>query len=98
MNNHEHPGGHTHIHHNTRAVKNRLARIGGHLRAVETMVAEGRACSESLIQLAAVRAAVNGVCRLILTDHIDHCIVEAAARGDRDALEDLHRAIDMLVK
>ena len=95
---HEHPGGHTHIHHNTRAVKNRLARIAGHLRAVENMVDEGRDCSEILIQLAAVRAAVNGVCRLILTDHIDHCIVAAAARGDHAAIEDLHRAIDMLVK
>ena len=58
---HEHPGGHTHIHHNTRAVKNRLARIAGHLRAVENMVDEGRDCSEILIQLAAVRAAVRDV-------------------------------------
>lgn len=90
--------GHTHIHHNTKAVKNRLARVIGHLHAVEHMVDEGRDCSEILVQLAAVRSSVNGICRIILTDHIDHCIVGAMERGDQDALDELHRAIRMLVK
>ena len=95
---HDHHDGHRHSHHNTKAVKNRLARIAGHLRAVESMVEEGRDCTELLIQLAAVRSAINGVCRLILRDHMDHCIVAAVERGEHEALDELYRAIDMLVK
>lgn len=94
------PEGHSrpHVHENARAVKNRLARIGGHLRAVERMVEDGRDCSEILIQLAAIRSALNNVCKLILRDHMDHCIVDALEDHDASALEELSKAIDLLMK
>ena len=60
---HEHPheaSGHGHTHANTRAVVNRLARAIGHLEHVKKMVEEGRDCSEVLVQIAAVRAAIAG--------------------------------------
>lgn len=89
---------HTHTHQNTKAVINRLSRIIGHLTAVRTMVDEGRDCSEVLIQLAAVRSAINGVCDVILQDHIDHCIVDAIKEGDTDSIEELNKAIKLLMK
>jgi len=89
---------HTHKHQNTKAVLNRLAKIIGHLNAVKNMVENDRECSEVLIQLAAVRSALNSVCEVILQDHIDHCIVEAVQQGNTKALEELDKAIRMLMK
>ena len=65
---HEHSHGHTHSHTQTRAVVNRLARAIGHLERVKAMVEEGRDCSEVLIQLAAVRSAINNTGKVILKD------------------------------
>ena len=58
---HTHDGshGHTHSHEHTKAVLNRLSRAIGHLQSVRTMVEEGRDCSEVLIQIAAVRSAID---------------------------------------
>ncbi len=91
-------GGTPHAHQNTKAVVNRLSRAIGHLTAVRTMVVDGRDCAEVLIQLAAVRSAINGVCELILQDHIDHCIVDAIQTGDTEAVDNLNKAIRLLMK
>lgn len=93
---HTHTHGHTHT--NTRAVINRLSRAIGHLTAVRAMVEEGRDCAEVLVQIAAVRSALNGVCKVILQDHMDHCIVDAVESGDTEAIEALNRAIELLLK
>ena len=95
---HSHTGSHTHTHTNTKAVLNRMSRLIGHMNAVKTMVEDGRDCSQVLIQLAAVRSAINRVCEIILKDHIDHCLVDAVKTGDNDAIEELNKAIDLLLK
>ncbi len=92
MHSHAHP--HTHPHTETKAVVNRLSRAIGHLESVKRMVLEGRDCSEVLIQLAAVKAAVNNAGKIILKDHIEHCIVEAVKRGDQEMVEKLKKAVD----
>ncbi len=89
---------HSHSHEHTRAVTNRLARTIGHLEAVKKMVEDGRDCSEILVQLAAVRSALNSTSRLILKDHIEHCIVDAVEQHDQTAISELERAIDQLLK
>ncbi len=55
-------------------VLNRLARIEGHVRAVRRMIADGRDCAEVMVQLAAVRSAVDRVSRVVLKDHIRNCV------------------------
>jgi len=62
------------------------------------MVEDGRDCSETLIQIAAVKSAVNNIGKLILKDHIDHCVVDAVETGDTTVLEDLSVAIDRFMK
>ncbi len=89
---------HEHSHKQTKTVINRLSRAGGHLEAVKRMVEDGRDCSEVLIQIAAVRAALNSTAKIILRDHIEHCIVGAVESGDKKTLEELNHAIDMLMK
>ena len=61
---------HTHSHTHTKAVLNRLSRAIGHLESIRRMVEEGRDCSEVLIQLSAVKAAINNTGKVILQDHI----------------------------
>ena len=94
------PHGHSHVHshQHTRAVVNRLARAIGHLERVKAMVEEGRDCSEVLIQLAAVRSALNSTGKVILKDHLEHCIVEAVENHDHATIEELNRAIEQFVK
>ena len=99
---HTHDHTHEHTHHHDpkqrQAVVNRIARAGGHLNAVRKMVEDDRDCSEILIQLAAVQSALNSVSRIILKDHIEHCIVDAVEENDSEAIERLNKAIDQMIK
>ena len=93
-----HANNHSHTHTHTRAVLNRLSRAIGHLTSVRAMVEEGRSCPEVLLQLAAVRSAINGACEVILKDHMEHCIVDAVKTGDIAAVAELNHAIEMLMR
>ncbi len=97
---HSHGDGivHKHSHENTKAVLNRLSRASGHLDSVRRMVEEGKDCSDVLIQLSAVIAALNNAGKVILEDHIEHCIVDAIESGDRVAIEKLNKAINRFIK
>ena len=99
---HEHAHGlphtHGHVHENQKAVVNRLARAIGHLEKVKRMVEDGADCSEVLVQLAAVRSALDNTGKVILKDHMRHCLVDAVAAGDEDAIDDLCLAIDRYMK
>ena len=95
---HGHDHSHPHVHENTKAVLNRLSRAIGHLQSVRKMVEDGRDCSEVLIQIAAVRSAINNIGKVILQDHIQHCIVDAVEQDDEQALDDLCQAIDKFIK
>ena len=94
--------GHGHDHHHSsehiRRVSNRLARAIGHLESVKKMVEEDRDCAEVLIQLAAVRSALTNTGKVILKDHMDHCIVDAVEHHDMKAIEELNRAIEQFIK
>lgn len=87
-----------HSHTDKKKVLDRLSRAIGHLEAIRRMVEEERDCSEVLVQIAAVRTAVNNVGRIILLDHINHCIVHAVENGDQRVLDDLNTAINRFVK
>ena len=93
---HEHgvPHSHGHVHENQKAVINRLARAIGHLSKVKRMVEEGYDCSDVLVQLAAVRSAIDNTGKVILNDHIRHCMVDAVQAGDEAAIDDLCEAIE----
>ena len=95
---HGHAHMHTHTHQNTKAVLNRLSRAIGHMESVKRMVEEGRDCSEVLVQLSAVKAAINNTAKVILKDHIEHCLVDAVECGDHEAIEELTGAIDRFMK
>lgn len=92
--------GHKHVHSTAekKAVLNRLSKAIGHLEAVKRMVERDEDCSQVLIQLAAVRSAINNTGKVVLKNHINHCIVEAVEENDQDAINMLNEAIDKFIK
>jgi len=93
-----HSYSHPHVHESKKNVVNRLARAIGHLEKVKRMVEDDCDCAEVLIQIAAVRAAIENTGKVILQDHIQHCIVDAVEEGDDQAIASLCAAIDKFMK
>lgn len=81
-----------------KAVKNRLARAIGHMDKVKRMYESGEDCTDVLIQLSAVIAALNNTGKIIIKDHLQHCIVGAIKSGDTTSLERINTAIDRFIK
>ena len=61
-------------------------------------VENGQDCSDVLIQLAAVRSALTNTGKIILKDHLDHCIVDAVEHNDMESLEQFKKAIEQFIK
>jgi DNA-binding FrmR family transcriptional regulator len=95
---HEHSHSpHTHVHseESLRRLVNRLSRIEGHIRGIKTMVQESQPCPDVLVQIAAVRGALDRVARIILDEHLSQCIARAAKAGNiEDEIEELKAALD----
>ena len=89
---------HGHIHENQKAVINRLARAIGHLNKGKRRVEEGCDCTEVLVQLAAVRSAIDNTGKVILNDHIRHCMVDAVQLGDESGIDCLWDAVEKFMK
>jgi len=88
-----------HGHKQTKAIVNRLSRIEGHVRSIKAMVEEGRDCADVLVQIAAVRSAVGQVGRVVLEDHVESCLLTAAADGTADEVwADLQKAFRVFLK
>ena len=96
------PHSHTHSHHghihseeSQKKIINRLSRIEGHVRGIKNMITEGRDCPEVLIQVAAIRGALDRIARLILDEHLSECIARAAKEGNIDSeIKELKSALD----
>jgi CsoR family transcriptional regulator, copper-sensing transcriptional repressor len=92
---HSHQHNHVHSEESLRKIINRLSRIEGHIRGVKTMITESRPCPEVLVQIAAVRGALDRVARIILDEHLSECIARAAQQGNIETeIEELKEALD----
>jgi len=77
----------------------RLARIEGHVRAIRRMLAEHQDCASLLIQMAAVKSAMNQVIIKLLEGHIDTCVTECVATDEgADVLQKLKEALAIVLK
>lgn len=76
----------------------RLKRIEGQVRGIAQMVEHDRYCVDVMTQIAAVQQALRGVGREVLRHHLNHCMAEAAGKGEKvlDAVSD--ELIDLLYK
>lgn len=85
-------------HKKTKVVIDRLSRIEGHIRAIKRMLEEDKPCPEVLTQLAAVRAAVQKAAQVVLEDHIESCLGQAAMKGNIGAeWQRLKEALDKYI-
>ncbi|MEM9320266.1 MAG: metal-sensing transcriptional repressor [Pseudomonadota bacterium] len=66
-------------------VGNRLKRSAGHLQKVISMLSEGRPCSELAQQLHAVERAVGAAKKVLIQDHIDHCLSQPPETSESHA-------------
>ena len=66
MNTHDH----------THEVVKRLSRIEGHIRGIKKMLENGQSCDQVLLQLSAVKAALNKATKILLEDHFDNCVLD----------------------
>ncbi|MBM0637655.1 metal-sensing transcriptional repressor [Campylobacter sp. VicNov18] len=89
---------HQHSQKHIKTVSNRLSRTIGHLNAIKRMIENDKDCSEILIQLAAVKAQVNNTAKVILKEHLAHCVIHAVEENDTQSIEELNKAIDMFMK
>lgn len=77
-------------------IKKRLNRIEGQIRGIQKMIDNDKQCGEVLVQIAAVRAAVNKVGGLILENYAQSCIKNAVEeKGDDETVNGL---IDIIIK
>jgi len=90
---------HDPAHAKRKEVLDRLSRIEGHVRGLRKMVEADKDCPDLLIQVAAVRAALNQVGLILLEDHIETCVLEAAKEGTGEqAVENLKEALKKYLK
>lgn len=90
---------HGHEHKYRKQIVNRLSKIEGHLRAVKEMTVDGRDCAEILLQIAAVRKALDNAAKLLLKDHLESCVMDAGPDEDRaKILDDLNKALDHYIR
>ena len=86
---------HVHSEESLRKIVNRLSRIEGHVRGIKTMVQQNTPCPDVLLQIAAVRGAIDKVARIVLDEHLTECVARAARDGNIDAeMEELKAALD----
>jgi len=86
--------GHYHSAEERKRQINRISRIIGHLQHVKGMIEEDQDCADVLIQISAVKSALNGLGKEIINEHISHCIVHALEDGDIRYIEEFQKAIE----
>ena len=79
---------------NAKNIDNRLATIEGHIRGVRQMVADGKDCSDVLLQRSAIESSVQKLSKAILKNHIEHCVKDSVTNGDLTALDRLNEVLD----
>lgn len=77
----------------------RLKRIEGQVRGLQRMVEEGRYCADILTQIASVHEALRSVGKLMMRNHLEHCITDALRSGDSlEAEEAYQEVLDLMYK
>ena len=78
---------------------NRLKRIEGQVRGIQRMIQEDRYCVDILVQIAAIKSAVEQVALVLIEDHTRHCVSQAIQNNQHEqAITELMEVIRRLAK
>ena len=80
--------------HFDKAIDNRLAGIEGHVRAVRQMLAEEKECEDILLQISAIEGSLSKLGKIILKEHLNHCVKEGIEQGNTDVLVRFNAVLD----
>ena len=77
---------------------NRLSRIEGQVRGIKRMVEQDEYCTDILIQVSAVNAALNSFNKVLLENHIKTCVTRDILDGKEETVEELVKTLQKLMK
>lgn len=80
------------------ALQKRLKRIEGQVKGIQKMVDEDRYCVDILVQISAIRSAINKVGTIILENHVRGCVSESIRNNDDDAENTIGEMMDIINK
>ena len=81
-----------------KSLLNRLNRIEGQVRGVKRMVEESTYCTDILIQVSAINAALNSFSKELLTTHLHTCVAEDIRNGKDEVIDDLLIVLKKMMK
>ncbi len=81
-----------------RCLLNRLSRIEGQIKGIRGMVEKNAYCTDILIQVSAVNAALNSFNKVLLANHIKTCVVEKLTSGDQSVVDELVNTLQKVMK
>ena len=81
-----------------RSLLNRLSRIEGQIRGIRNMVDESAYCTDILVQVSAVTAALNAFNKELLANHIKTCVAEDIKNGKDETVDELVATLQKLMK
>ena len=93
----EHSHGHYHSPEEKKKQLDRLSKAIGHLQHVKKMIERDEDCADVLIQLSAVNSALRGLGKLIINEHMTHCIAHAIEDGDLEMVEEFQKAVQKFI-
>ena len=77
---------------------NRLSRIEGQVRGIKRMVEEDAYCTDILVQVSAVNAALNSFNKVLLASHVRTCVAENIRAGNDEVIDELVVLLQKLMK
>lgn len=78
---------------------NRLRRIEGQVKGIQKMLESEQCCGDILVQIAAVRSAVNSVGSLIFERYSQNCLVKAKTPEEQQqAMAELLKTMNSFIK
>ena len=77
---------------------NRLNRIEGQIRGIKGMVEKDAYCTDILVQVSAVNAALNAFNKELLSNHIKTCVAEDIRNGKDETVDELVATLQKLMK
>lgn len=81
-----------------RSLVNRLSRIEGQVRGIKNMIESDAYCTDVLVQVSAVQAALNAFSKELLSNHIHTCVAENIRKGDDSVIDELVVTLQKLMK
>lgn len=81
-----------------KALMNRLSRIEGQVRGIKNMLENDAYCTDIIVQVAAINAALNSFNKELLANHIKTCVTDDIKAGKTETVDDLLNTLQKLMR